>query len=248
MSEETLNSQGEIHRQIYEAHRRLRELEQTEAGSVEELNKLTHEQEKYSTLGEISNQLDKLEVLGGADLFWGEDYDGKVVAEHQQALKHLVADFDTRFNRLQNKQNIDGESAESLTAQINILNEELLQLQMEEQEVAEEFVVEREITKLPFRAVNMPWNRDGKDQKAFRKILLVVLIFTCLLGVLIPMWKIPVPDRIEVVEIPKRLAKLMLAKKAPPPPPKVEKKEEKKDEKKDEKKKEKRSREKSRKT
>jgi TonB family protein len=84
----------------------------------------------------------------------------------------------------------------------------------------------------------MPWNRDGKDQKEFRKVLLIVLFFTFLLGVLIPMWKIPVPDRIEVVEIPKRLAKMMLAKKAPPPPPaKVEKKEPKKEEKKDEKKK-----------
>ncbi len=95
---------------------------------------------------------------------------------------------------------------------------------------------------LPFRALNMPWNTDAKDQKDFRKILLIVLFFTCLLGIIVPMWTIPVPDRVEVVEIPKRLAKLMLAKKTPPPPPPVvEKKEEKKEEKKDEKKKEKKT-------
>jgi len=49
-----------------------------------------------------------------------------------------------------------------------------------------------------------------------------------LLGILIPMWDIPVPDRVEVVEIPERLAKLMVPKPPPPPPPKPEKQEEKK--------------------
>ena len=171
--------------------------------------------------------------------FGGDGHDKAVVGKQQKSLKFLVSEFENHFHQLQNKQNQDGESVESLTARINILNEELIQLQIQEEEVADEFIIEREITKLPFRELNMPWNR-GNDQKEFRKVLLVVLFFSCLLGILVPMWKIPVPDRVEVVEIPKRLAKMMLAKKAPPPPPpKVEKKEEKKEEKKNEKKKEK---------
>ena len=239
MSEEILNSQEDIRRQIDEAHRRLHELENKGSDSVEELKKLTHEQEKYSTLDEITSQLDRLETLGGGDLFWGEDYDKEVVTEHTQTLKNLVIDFDARFNQLQQtKQNVGGDSVEDLTAQINFLNEELLHLQMEEQEVVDEFVVECEVTKLPFRTLDMPWNRGGKGQKQFRKILLIVLFFTCSLGVLVPMWKLPVPDRIEVVEVPKRLAKMMLARKTPPPPPppKVEKKEKKKEKKKEQKK------------
>jgi len=44
------------------------------------------------------------------------------------------------------------------------------------------------------------------------------------------MWHIPIPDRVEVVEIPERLAKLMVAKKEPPPPPPPPKKEEKPEE------------------
>jgi len=74
----------------------------------------------------------------------------------------------------------------------------------------------------------MPWNKNDRDQKQFRKILLIVLLFSILLGILIPMWDIPVPDRVEVVEIPERLAKLMVPKPPPPPPPKQEKQEEKK--------------------
>ena len=239
MSEEISQTQEEINRQIDDARQRIRKLEEMETGALGELKQLTHEREKYSTLSEISNQLERLEELGGADLFWGDGHDKAVVGKQQKSLKFLVSEFEDHFHQLQNKQNQDGESVESLTARINILNEELIQLQIQEEEVADEFIIEREITKLPFRELNMPWNR-GNDQKEFRKVLLVVLFFSCLLGILVPMWKIPVPDRVEVVEIPKRLAKMMLAKKAPPPPPpKVEKKEEKKEEKKDEKKKEK---------
>jgi outer membrane biosynthesis protein TonB len=80
--------------------------------------------------------------------------------------------------------------------------------------------------------MNMPWNKDDKDQKEVRKVLLLVLFFSMLLGILIPMWDIPIPDRVEVVAIPERLAKLMVPKKEPPPPPKKqEKPEEKKPEK-----------------
>lgn len=68
----------------------------------------------------------------------------------------------------------------------------------------------------------MPWTRQGEDEKRFRKILLVVLLWTVLLGYLIPLWQLPIPDRDEVIEIPERLAKLVIEKK-PPPPPKVEK-------------------------
>ena len=239
MSEEISQTQEEINRQIEDARQRIRKLEEMETGALGELKQLTHERDKYSALSEISNQLERLEELGGADLFWGDGHDKAVVGKQQKSLKFLVSEFENHFHQLQNKQNQDGESVESLTARINILNEELIQLQIQEEEVADEFIIEREITKLPFRELNMPWNR-GNDQKEFRKVLLVVLFFSCLLGILVPMWKIPVPDRVEVVEIPKRLAKMMLAKKAPPPPPpKVEKKEEKKEEKKDEKKKEK---------
>ena len=240
MSEETSKNQEEINRQLDEARQRLNELEGSESDTLEELKQLTNEQVKYSALSEISDQLDKLEESGGADLFWGDNHDHAMAAKHYQAIKRSIAEYDSRLAELQIKQKTREETIESLTAKINILNDDSIELKQHEEEVAEEYLIERERIQLPYRALNMPWNTDARDQKEFRKILLVVLFFTCLLGIIVPMWTIPVPDRIEVVEIPKRLAKLMLAKKAPPPPPPVvKKKEEKKEEKKDEKKKDK---------
>ena len=71
MSEEISQTQEEINRQIDDARQRIRELEEMETGALGELKQLTHEREKYSALSEISNQLERLEELGGADLFWG---------------------------------------------------------------------------------------------------------------------------------------------------------------------------------
>jgi len=118
---------------------------------------------------------------------------------------------------------------EILTAKINVLNQESLNLQAREEARMDEFVIEREMADEAYRPMDMPWNKNDDDQKRFRKILLLVLLFSITLGILIPMWNIPVPDRVEVVEVPERLAQLIVPKKEPPPPPpKQEKLDEKK--------------------
>jgi len=73
-----------------------------------------------------------------------------------------------------------------------------------------------------FRPMVMPWTKQGEDEKRFRKILFIALFVSILLGYLIPLWDLPIPERDEAVEIPERLAKLVLKKEPPPPPPKIE--------------------------
>jgi TonB family protein len=151
-----------------------------------------------------------------------------LLQQQQKRVRDLVVNYDSRVAELQGQQSERYETVESLTAKINLLNEESLALQEREEARLEEFVIEREMVELPYRPMQMPWNKNDRDQRQFRKILLIVLLFSILLGILIPMWDIPVPDRVEVVEIPERLAKLMVPKPPPPPPPKQEKQEEKK--------------------
>jgi TonB family protein len=229
--------QEEINRKIDDAYNRLEELESEDdilAEELQQLNKLRH---RYHVLSELGDQLEKLEKLGGAELFWGESYDRGSSQNEQKRIRDLVINYDSRVAELQKKQLIREDSVESLTAKINVLNEDTMNLQAREEARAEEFIIEREMRDIPYRPMHMPWNRNDEDQKQFKKILLIVLFFSILLGILIPMWDIPVPDRVEVVEIPERLAKLMVKKEPPPPPPKVQEKlEEKKPEKKDKKK------------
>jgi TonB family protein len=226
--DEISQEQEEINRKIDEAYTRLNALEDEDVGVSDELKELKAQRQRFAVLSEVSDQLEKLEKLGGSDLFWGEDYDQDNASKVQKRVRDLVVNYDSRVAELQGQQSERYETVESLTAKINLLNEESLALQEREEERLEEFVIEREMVELPYRPMQMPWNKNDRDQKQFRKILLIVLLFSILLGVLIPMWDIPVPDRVEVVEIPERLAKLMVPKPAPPPPPKQEKQEEKK--------------------
>ena len=236
MADDIKKAQENINRKIDDAYNRLEELEGEDSVLVEELKKLNTQRHRYHVLSELSDQLEKLEKLGGSDLFWGDDFDRAKVQGEQSRIRNLVINYDSRVSELQKKQLLREDSVESLTAKINVLNDDTLNLQARKEAQAEEFIIEREMRDIPYRPMNMPWNKDDTDQKQFRKILLIVLFFSVLLGILIPMWNIPVPDRVEVVEIPERLAKLMVPK-PPPPPPKVkEKVEEKKPEKKDKKK------------
>ena len=228
MVDEISQEQEEINRKIDEAYTRLNALEDEDVGVSDELKELKAQRQRFAVLSEVSDQLEKLEKLGGSDLFWGENYDQDNASKQQKRVRDLVVNYDSRVAELQGQQSERYETVESLTAKINLLNEESLALQEREEARLEEFVIEREMVELPYRPMQMPWNKNDRDQKQFRKILLIVLLFSILLGILIPMWDIPVPDRVEVVEIPERLAKLMVPKPPPPPPPKQEKQEEKK--------------------
>jgi len=237
VADDIKKSQGDINRKIDDAYNRLEELENEESLLTEEFNKLNKQRHRYHVLSEISDQLEKLEKLGGSDLFWGQEHDQSVVKKEQKRIRDLVINYDTRVAELQNKKSTRVDSVASLTAKINVLNDDSINLLAREEARAEEFIIEREMSEMPYRPMRMPWNHNDDDQKQFRKILLIVLFFSVLLGILIPMWNIPVPDRVEVVEIPERLAQLMVPKPPPPPPPKVQEKlEDKKPVKKDKKK------------
>ncbi len=226
MADDIKNQQDEVNRKIGDAYDRLNELENEESGISGELSDLNVQRHRFAVLSEISDQLEKLEKLGGAHLFWGEGHDRDIAQEHQKSVRDLIINYDSRVAELYNKQHTRDESVESLTAKINLLNEETMNLQAREEARAEEFIIERDMVELPFRPMQMPWNGNDRDQKQFRKVLFIVLFVSFMLGILIPMWNIPIPDRIEVVEVPERLAQLIILKKEPPP--KVQKKEEKK--------------------
>ena len=219
MADDISKQQEEINQQIDDAYDRLELLADEESEINSELQSLGELRQRYAVLSEVSDRLEKLEKLGGGDLFYGEGYDREKASSERKRVHELVVNYDTRVAELQAKQRERDENVESLTAKINILNDETMNLQAREYELAEEFVIEREMVEQPFRPMRMPWNGEDEDQRKYRKILVIVLFVSILLGALIPMWHIPVPDRVEVVEIPERLAQLMVPKKQPPPPP-----------------------------
>jgi len=229
VADDIKKQQEEINRKIGDAYDRLEELGDEEIRLNEELQELNKQRARFTILSEVSDQLEKLEKLGGSDLFWGDELDRDSVIKHQRRVRDQVINYDSRVAELQERMQERDETVESLTAKINLLNDDSINLLAREEARAEEFIIEREMVEEPFRPMHMPWNQDDDDQKRFRKVLLAVFLISFVLGILIPMWEIPVPDRVEVVEIPERLAKLMVPKKEAPPPPKPKQEEKKPD-------------------
>jgi outer membrane biosynthesis protein TonB len=211
--------QEDINRKIDETYEELVKKEDEKKAVDDELNALLAERQQYSLLSEISDRLDQLQKEGVAQLFWGDDYDHAAASKLTERARNKVINYDTRVAELQVRQNAGDENIQSLAARVNILNEESIQLEEYEEELKHEFVIEREMEPIPFRPMVMPWTSQGEDENRFRRILLVSLFLSVLLGYLIPLWEIPIPDRIEPVKIPERMAQLIVEKEPPPPPP-----------------------------
>ncbi len=228
----TIKEQTKVNQQIESAQKRIIELED-ELQSVDlELDDIFTNRQQFALLSEISDRLDQLNKLGGAGLFWGQECSEEESKNNQLRIHNLVINYDEDVRRVQKHREKIKDDIQSVIAQVGILNEEILILHEKAEERQNEFVIEREMTVHPFKPMVMPWTVQGEDEKRFRKILLISLLISIILGYLIPLWDLPVRERSEIVEIPERLAKLLVKKEPPPPPPKVEQTLQKKEQKK----------------
>ena len=73
---------------------------------------------------------------------------------------------------------------------------------------------------LPFyREYELPWTSGKSQESRFRRLLGIVFLVALALGIVWPFIPTPEPDPAEVIEIPPRIAQLMLEEKPLPPPP-----------------------------
>src|SRR5881394_248531 len=74
-----------------------------------------------------------------------------------------------------------------------------------------------------YRIYELPWSTGAEQDLKFRKTVRALLAALLVLALVIAILPVPPRDSTYVPEVPKRLAKLVLERKAPPPPPVVEK-------------------------
>jgi len=206
--------------------RQLAALEQKQREIDAQLTNLLKEKVRYDALQSISSNLERLSALGGAKLFWGDSSDEQDTHSHLRRLHQLIATFEGQLEELKQEHVKVWNEIQSTRDEINDYVGITESLIAAEEEARDEFVIEREVESHPYRAAVMPWSVHGEDENRFRKILLVVLLVAFMLGYLIPLWEKPVVEIEEKIEVPERLAKLLLEKKPPPPPPPPPKEEE----------------------
>jgi TonB family protein len=79
-----------------------------------------------------------------------------------------------------------------------------------------------------YREYDLPWTSDSSQERKFQRLLKIIFIGVAALSLVWPFIPTPEPDPYEIIEIPPRIAQLLLEEKPlpPPPPPEPEPEEE----------------------
>ena len=207
--------------EIDQARVNIRKLEKSLQEVTTDLGNEEGIRERFDALVEVCDSLKHLDELGGFDLFLGDDA-GNIDADAYIAqVRGRISGYEDAVVALQKKREQIIADIRNENNKISLNREEIIDLRETEERKKSEFVIEREVTKLPYRPMAMPWSKRGDDEKQLRKFLAVAVLYSILMFLLIPMIYVPLPDVAEEVKIPERLAKL-LKKPEPKPEPKEE--------------------------
>jgi outer membrane biosynthesis protein TonB len=182
-----------------------------------ELEKFSAAKQRFDALRDVCEALDKLGQLKADELFWKGIPEPTDTAGHLERVRSRVSRFSEKIGGILQKQTDLQAQIEQRLDELDYLYDEVRDVHEREARRMEEFVVEREISPLPYRAMVMPWTKEAESEKRFRRLVLVALLLCFMFGALVPLVNVPIPDRsVAVVEIPERLA--MLVKNEPPKP------------------------------
>ena len=182
-----------------------------------ELEKFSAARQRFDALREVCDALDKLGEMKAEQLFWKGLPGTEDAAGHLKRTRNRVARFEEKIGGIVEKQAVLQSEVDKRSDQLDYLYDEVHDAHDREERRQEEFVVEREVSNVPYRVMIMPWSKNAESEKQIRRAVLVALLFCFIFGSVIPLIDIPILERDEtVVEIPERLAKLV--KKEPPKP------------------------------
>ncbi len=184
-----------------------------------ELDRFCAERQRFDALREVCDALDKLGELKADGLFWEGIPGAKDAAGHLVRVRRRVTSFEGEIGGILEKQQSLQEQIKQCLAELDILDEEVRDAYDREEQRKEEFVTERELSSVPFRAMVMPWTKEAESERRFRRAVLVALFVCLVFGASIALIRVPIPDRADtVVEIPERLVSLVKKELAKPPP------------------------------
>lgn len=184
-----------------------------------ELETFSAERQRIDALRDVCKAFDKLGDLKADELLWEGGAEAQDAAGHVERARSRVARFEGEIGGILEKQaSLQGQIDQCLD-ELNILHEEVRDAYDREERRKEEFVIEREVSSVPYRGMIMPWAREAESERRFRRVVLLALFLCFVLGAPILLIKVPVPDRsVAVAKIPERLVELV-KKEMPKPAP-----------------------------
>lgn len=218
MSPEISDQQQAIEEQLEAARREQSALEARLAALDGELAALGALRHRYELVGRICGSLDELRQLGAEALFWGEGCDPAGTSAPVRRARERIGDFESQVSSVAERRREIVVQLQAMGDHVELLDYDLTDLREQEESRQAEWVVEREESALPYRAKIMPWTRGTEEDRRFRRMLMGSMAASLLLALLLPLVELPILERAELVDVPKRVARLIERERQVPPP------------------------------
>lgn len=184
-----------------------------------ELDNLSVEREQHRLAVDICGTIDRLEVIGGGAVFWGENVDKNVTADHLRGVRKRVEQFNERIAAIEARRCGVIDRITQQQSYAGFMEDVLFEALEEEERRKQEWVVEREISKLPAYRAFMPWSRGGEDDQRFRKNVATALLVCVIFALVVPFIELPQSILKPEVEVPERIVRLLIESQPKPPVP-----------------------------
>jgi hypothetical protein len=204
--------------QVDEALEKLGGLERNLHAIASELDALAVQREQHLLLAQACGSLEKLAELGAQNLFWGDGHEPSRVSVQLDRVRQRVAGFHERIAEIESRRQAVLDEIGAGRDVLAILEDDLDEQRQEEEDLRNEWVVERDPGPERERVVAMPWVRGAEEDRRLRKNLLQALAAALVFGVLFPLVDIPLPEADEIIEVPERLVELIRERRPLPPP------------------------------
>ena len=183
---------------------------------LDELAKRTHQ---YDMVSEICASLEKLDEIGAADLFWERTREQEP-ADRLRYAKNKIEEFGDEIAEVEGRRQTVLDKIGEQNTELDYLHYDLRDAIEREETRRSEWVVQRAANDPQFREQVMQWARGCEEDERYRKTLGASVLLSLLLGVLISLIDLPLPDLATLQKVPDRVANLV--REELPPPPQVE--------------------------
>jgi cell division septation protein DedD len=179
---------------------------------------LEDERPRFVHLETVCSSLEKLDELNASDLFWRASEPGLDAARHLGRVRARIEGFEKQVSEVEAHRDELLEAVERKQDEADWVAGEILERERKAEERQNEWEIERDPGEIPIRSSIMPWARGGEDDARFRKTLALSLLASLVLGLLLPMIDLPIPDRWEVFDEQDRLTQLIRDERVLVPP------------------------------
>lgn len=214
MTEEISNREESKRIEFENSERQLSELATSLEGVSNELIALAEKSHEYEVLGRICRSLEELDELGATDLFWSTQDDTEARRARLENAYREIDDYGTEISRTEDRRDAIFEQIGDQNQHLDNLHYDLIDIVEQREARASEWVVERDADELPIQNPVMPWSRGNEEDDRFRKSLWSSLAASLCLALLVGSIAIPLIERDQIIEVPERVARLVLQNRA----------------------------------